>query len=86
MKKNNEKKELSEKFLKNELASQTFNDKINLNDCDMCTICCDKFVIGESQVSVTPCSHVFHSECLEKWFEFKKECPNCRISMKEYLE
>ena len=34
----------------------------------------------------TPCSHVFHSECLEKWFEFKKECPNCRISMKEYLE
>ena len=35
---------------------------------------------------LTPCSHVFHSECLEKWFEFKKECPNCRISMKEYLE
>ena len=34
----------------------------------------------------TPCSHVFHRECLEKWFEFKKECPNCRISMKEYLE
>ena len=34
----------------------------------------------------TPCSHVFHAECLEKWFEFKKECPNCRISMKEYLE
>ena len=34
----------------------------------------------------TPCSHVFHTECLEKWFEFKKECPNCRISMKEYLE
>ena len=31
----------------------------------------------------TPCSHVFHTECLEKWFEFKKECPNCRISMKE---
>ena len=35
---------------------------------------------------LTPCSHVFHAECLEKWFEFKKECPNCRISMKEYLE
>ena len=35
---------------------------------------------------LTPCSHVFHAECLEKWFEFKKECPNCRISMEEYLE
>lgn len=88
-KKNNEKKELSEKFLKNELASQTFNDKINLNDCDMCTICCDKFVIGESQVSVTPCSHVFHHECIEKWIKEKitnPHCPNCKFSFLEYME
>ena len=33
----------------------------------------------------TPCNHVFHSECLEKWLEYKKECPNCRASMEEYL-
>lgn len=33
----------------------------------------------------TPCSHAFHSKCLEKWLEYKKECPNCRTSMEEYL-
>jgi hypothetical protein len=27
---------------------------------------------------ITPCKHVFHSECLEEWFKMKKECPNCR--------
>ena len=27
---------------------------------------------------ITPCNHVFHSICLEKWFENKKECPFCR--------
>jgi hypothetical protein len=27
---------------------------------------------------ITPCNHVFHSECLEEWFKMKKECPNCR--------
>lgn len=27
---------------------------------------------------VTPCNHVFHSFCLEKWFAEKKECPTCR--------
>ncbi|KAL6055022.1 DSC E3 ubiquitin ligase complex subunit 1-like [Balamuthia mandrillaris] len=27
---------------------------------------------------VTPCNHVFHSECLLRWMEFKMECPTCR--------
>ena len=27
---------------------------------------------------LTPCNHVFHAKCLEKWFERKKECPYCR--------
>ena len=27
---------------------------------------------------ITPCNHAFHSKCLEKWFERKKECPFCR--------
>ena len=46
----------------------------------------NSMVLNGELYMYTPCSHVFHSECLEKWFEFKKECPNCRISMKEYLE
>ena len=27
---------------------------------------------------VTPCDHVFHSNCLEKWMEVKNECPYCK--------
>ena len=34
---------------------------------------------------LTPCNHIFHSECLVKWLEYKQECPNCRTSMKQYL-
>ena len=33
---------------------------------------------------VTPCGHVFHTQCLEEWFNCKKECPNCRMIMKDY--
>ena len=31
------------------------------------------------------CGHMFHTNCVEKWFDRKKECPNCRASMEEYL-
>ena len=34
---------------------------------------------------VTPCNHIFHSECLEKWLELKKECPNCRTSLESLI-
>ena len=34
--------------------------------------------IFNKEYIVTPCNHVFHSKCLEKWFERKKECPFCR--------
>ena len=37
------------------------------------------------QFMITPCNHIFHTQCLEKWLEYKKECPNCRTSMEEYL-
>ena len=82
-------KKLAINFLNDELKSQLFNDKINLNDCDMCTICCEKFVINESEVSVTPCAHVFHYDCIKKWVNEKitdPHCPNCKFSFLEYME
>lgn len=27
---------------------------------------------------VTPCFHIFHSECLEDWMKYKLQCPICR--------
>ncbi|KAK8067067.1 hypothetical protein PG997_013814 [Apiospora hydei] len=27
---------------------------------------------------VTPCRHIFHSECLEGWMRFRLQCPICR--------
>ena len=83
------KKKLIQNFLMEELKPQLFNEKINLNDNDMCTICCEKFVLGVSEVSVTPCSHVFHHECIEKWIKEKITdplCPNCKFSFLKYME
>ena len=30
---------------------------------------------------ITPCNHLFHSDCLERWIEKKLECPFCRTKL-----
>ena len=40
---------------------------------------------GDKKYMLITCGHVFHVSCVEKWFERKKECPNCRANMEEYL-
>ncbi|CAO3690571.1 unnamed protein product [Umbelopsis ramanniana] len=34
--------------------------------------------LGRAGYMVTPCHHLFHTECLEKWMRIKLECPVCR--------
>ena len=40
---------------------------------------------GDKKYMLITCGHVFHISCVEQWFERKKECPNCRANMEEYL-
>ncbi|ORY94080.1 hypothetical protein BCR43DRAFT_495831 [Syncephalastrum racemosum] len=55
-------------------------------DCAICMLPVDTsaagppglHVLGRAQYMVTPCQHLFHTECLEKWMRIKLECPVCR--------
>ncbi len=35
-------------------------------------------VLARRQYMVTPCRHIFHTECLEGWLRFRLQCPICR--------
>lgn len=37
-----------------------------------------KNAVVKTDFVVTKCKHIFHSTCLEIWFECKKKCPTCR--------
>lgn len=44
-----------------------------------CSICMNE--ITENEMVTTPCKHVFHTKCLEKWKDRSNTaptCPNCR--------
>ena len=46
-----------------------------------CSICmADVDVSGRAHM-VTPCDHVFHDRCLQKWLRVKRECPVCRAPL-----
>lgn len=37
--------------------------------------------IAHSDYMITPCHHIFHTECLEDWMKYKLQCPVCRTSL-----
>ena len=37
-----------------------------------------KIYLRKKPYMITPCDHIFHTICLEKWLEFKSECPYCK--------
>ena len=43
-----------------------------------CSTCLESFT-SRSDISSTPCGHVFHTDCIQKWFQNGQNvCPQCR--------
>lgn len=76
--------------------SQLEDQDIVTSQC-MCPICMtdvdlpilvkeDKLEEAKRKVNIkgfmiTPCHHIFHTECLENWMKYKLQCPVCRKSL-----
>ena len=46
-----------------------------------CVICYNDIALSKGRYMVTPCEHLFHTECLKQWLEIKLECPVCRHAL-----
>ena len=51
--------------------------KTNKNKYYNCRICLENYEYDD-KVTITNCSHNFHSECLGKWIKTKGSCPLCQ--------
>ena len=70
---------LSKKELKNEI----FSDQLIQRYGNNCSICLEQFIKEKSEISITPCEHIFHMDCIIKWIESNGSnpyCPNCKYN------
>ncbi len=50
---------------------------------EMCTICRELYCVGDC-ITTLPCSHFFHSSCIEEWLPMSAgqgQCPYCRAAL-----
>ena len=45
-----------------------------------CQVCFEKFK-DEDTVNKLPCKHLFHTDCINPWFQGHNTCPVCRMEM-----
>ena len=65
----------------NELPEITIDsvDKLDGDKKD-CTICLNSFKHGDKAL-ILPCIHIFHTDCIKKWFKTQNTCPNCKFKI-----
>ena len=79
-------KKILNKLLENELKAKIYTKDLAINDCESCSICIENFECGKSEISITPCKHIFHFSCIQKWIldnVLNPKCPNCNFNLLE---
>jgi hypothetical protein len=79
---NQRRRKLLKHYVIKAMPSILFNKKLfkDLGVMPECGICMDPFLEEGDFVTPLYCQgkHVFHSNCIEGWFEKKNQCPLCR--------
>ena len=52
------------------------SDLVREIDNKICTICCVEY--NNENLLILECSHLFHKDCVNKWFLKQTNCPTCR--------
>ena len=60
--------------------------RVNRHQDDICAICQDDIDINQEIRQIDHCSHSFHRECIDTWFQGNVHCPTCRHDIREVTD
>ncbi|KAK9072075.1 hypothetical protein SSX86_008507 [Deinandra increscens subsp. villosa] len=83
-KKTNDKETNSDACEGGVLAAGTEKERIISGEDAVCCICLAKYV-NDDEVRELPCSHFFHTDCVDKWLKINNSCPLCKIEVGETI-
>ncbi|OEU23324.1 hypothetical protein FRACYDRAFT_165332, partial [Fragilariopsis cylindrus CCMP1102] len=46
-----------------------------------CSICLGEYEKGDKLISLNPCHHIFHDECITSWTNHNIRCPLCNVDL-----
>ena len=72
------------RLIKTSLMNEQLLTNNNISSDD-CSICQEKIINGD-YCAITPCNHLYHSNCSVEWFInhcIKPTCPICRKDVRE---
>jgi hypothetical protein len=65
------------------LAENTYIYRSEVAHQDNCAICQDPMEAGQETRTILACSHCFHRECIDRWFQEHVRCPTCRRDVRD---
>ncbi len=57
----------------------------NTDSADVCSICLEEFVVGFVSSKLV-CGHIYHKNCIDKWFGQNPTCPLCNKSCTDTID
>lgn len=63
-----------------QIPSYKFNANNRHSEQTMCVVCMCDFE-SRQLLRVLPCSHEFHTKCVDKWLKANRTCPICRAEV-----